>query len=643
MPIDAFSFFYQPLKLRNIARVLGAVIVPGAALLAMLLTTGCHNSALDALNQAETQLSSKYTVGGSVSGLSGSGLALENNGGDDLTVPANGAFTFPTALQSGAPYAVTIKTQPTNPAQTCSVTGASGAVGTANVTTVAVSCTTNTYTVGGSVSGLIGSGLALADNGGDVFAVSADGSFTFATSLAAGTAYAVTVSTQPGNPAQTCAVASGSGTIASANVSNVSVTCTTNAAAAVTPVGTPVGSPSTAIIDAAGGSITSPDARLTVTVPVGAVAAATTFSIQPITNQAPGGIGNAYRLGPEGLTFSTPVSITLHYTAVDIAGSSADAQALVYQDAEGRWAADLPGTVDTAAQTVTTWSPHFSDWAAVDGWWIEPRAARVATAESLNLTLWSCFTTTLGGADSLIPYIALCGQVDSSLLSPWSANGIPGGNSTVGTVTSSEPGIGAATYLAPDQVPASNPVAVSITTPVMNLFARHQGKKILVSNITVGGCSLADAKDCIYEGSTDTSTNHWDATAHVTWTFTGYAPDDPMVAVYAPSGTVTLTDLNPGCSVPVDAQPLSAGYPTQLGINYHTSPPTVGGNGTNVTGWEESCTPPANPPLVVGAIWWAAEGIALSADGSTISGSYSFGGLTSTFTFLAKSAPPPAH
>ena len=35
---------------------------------------------------------SKYTVGGTVTGLSGSGLVLELNGGDALSFSASGAF-----------------------------------------------------------------------------------------------------------------------------------------------------------------------------------------------------------------------------------------------------------------------------------------------------------------------------------------------------------------------------------------------------------------------------------------------------------------------------------------------------------------------------------------------------------------------
>jgi N-acetylneuraminic acid mutarotase len=83
----------------------------------------------------------------------------------------------------------------------------------------------DTYTIGGTVSGLSVKGLVLQDNGGNDLAVSASGAFTFSAPLAGGSAYAVTILTQP-SVAQSCAVASGSGT-ASANVTNVQVTCST--------------------------------------------------------------------------------------------------------------------------------------------------------------------------------------------------------------------------------------------------------------------------------------------------------------------------------------------------------------------------------------------------------------------------------
>ncbi len=169
-----------------------------------------------------------YTIGGTVSGLSGTGLILQNNAGNDLAVGANGSFTFSTPIASGSGYAVTVKTQPSSPSQTCSVTSGTGTVGSSNVTSVSVSCTTDTFMVGGTVSGLAGSGLVLQNNAGDDLAIAANGSFTFATPVASGSGYAVTVATQPSSPSQTCSVTSGTGTVGSSNVTSVSVSCTTD-------------------------------------------------------------------------------------------------------------------------------------------------------------------------------------------------------------------------------------------------------------------------------------------------------------------------------------------------------------------------------------------------------------------------------
>jgi hypothetical protein len=81
-----------------------------------------------------------YTVGGTVTGLVGGGLTLSNNGGDDLEVDANGAFTFTTAIGAGDAYTVTINIQPNSPVQACTVTNGNGSVTGANITTVVVDC-----------------------------------------------------------------------------------------------------------------------------------------------------------------------------------------------------------------------------------------------------------------------------------------------------------------------------------------------------------------------------------------------------------------------------------------------------------------------------------------------------------------------
>jgi hypothetical protein len=81
------------------------------------------------------------------------------------------------------------------------------------------------YDVGGYVAGLTGSGLSLSYNGGAAAAISRNGAFTSATGVSTGTAYSVTVVSQPTNPAQTCTVSNGSGAVASANVTSISVYC----------------------------------------------------------------------------------------------------------------------------------------------------------------------------------------------------------------------------------------------------------------------------------------------------------------------------------------------------------------------------------------------------------------------------------
>lgn len=178
---------------------------------AILVGLGCGGGNIG------TKITPNYTISVSVTGLTGT-LVLQDNGANNLSVSADGTDSFTTQIASGGAYAVTILTQPTG--QTCSL--GSNAQGTANSNvTVAVTCSTTTYTISVSVTGLTGTGLVFQDNGGDNLSVTADGTFPFATQIASGGAYAVTILTQPSG--QTCTVISGSGT-ATANVT-VAVTC----------------------------------------------------------------------------------------------------------------------------------------------------------------------------------------------------------------------------------------------------------------------------------------------------------------------------------------------------------------------------------------------------------------------------------
>ena len=81
-----------------------------------------------------------HTIGGSVSGLAGSGLVLRLNGAENLPVSGDGPFVFGTQVDSQADYLVTIGQQPGAPAQVCSVANGDGTVGDDDVTDVLVSC-----------------------------------------------------------------------------------------------------------------------------------------------------------------------------------------------------------------------------------------------------------------------------------------------------------------------------------------------------------------------------------------------------------------------------------------------------------------------------------------------------------------------
>ncbi len=81
-----------------------------------------------------------------------------------------------------------------------------------------------TYSIGGSLSGLIGT-IVLQNNGGDNLTLNTNGSFIFGTEIEGGQSYNVTIASQP--VGQVCSVNNASGNV-SADVSNVGVTCVTN-------------------------------------------------------------------------------------------------------------------------------------------------------------------------------------------------------------------------------------------------------------------------------------------------------------------------------------------------------------------------------------------------------------------------------
>lgn len=163
-----------------------------------------------------------YTVAGTVTGLTASGLVLENNSTDRLPVAIHATtFAFP-AISAGSGYHVVVVTQPTG--LTCTVSDGVGTNIRANIDTVHVTCSPLTVTLGGTITGLTAAGLVLQNNGTDDLSIAAHATtFKFPTPVAYGSGYLITVSAQP--LGQNC-VAEGHGT-ATADVTTIEVTCTT--------------------------------------------------------------------------------------------------------------------------------------------------------------------------------------------------------------------------------------------------------------------------------------------------------------------------------------------------------------------------------------------------------------------------------
>ena len=166
-----------------------------------------------------------YIVGGSITGLlSGETLTVLNNGSDSLTISQNGNYVFPTPIAPGGSYAVTIGTQPSQ--QNCALTANTGA-GTnlrSNVINANIVCSVDTYSIGGSVSGLPTSlKITIQNNLANPMTVGS-GTFTFTQPSPYDSSYSVTTTQPTSGFLGHCEVKNGTGTVLG-NVSTVSIGC----------------------------------------------------------------------------------------------------------------------------------------------------------------------------------------------------------------------------------------------------------------------------------------------------------------------------------------------------------------------------------------------------------------------------------
>jgi len=172
-------------------------------------------------NVVVTCIDDEHTLSGTISGLNAAGLILTDQGAS-LAIGANAAtFSFGAVLTSGSIYSVSVASAPTGMA--CGVANGVGTAGSSSINNVVVTCSDKAYTLGGAITGLDGSGLVLANGTTQVPVASGASAFMLPGVLAYGSAYAVSIVTQP--TGVNCTVSNGSGSMPAANVGNIAVTC----------------------------------------------------------------------------------------------------------------------------------------------------------------------------------------------------------------------------------------------------------------------------------------------------------------------------------------------------------------------------------------------------------------------------------
>jgi hypothetical protein len=252
-----------------------------------------------------------------------------------------------------------------------------------------------------------------------------------------------------------------------------------------TGFGEPQGGAVSAVIGVAGGQLSTADGGLTLQVPAGAFDQDRTVVIQPISNLAHGAVGRAYRISPEGLHTTVPMTLRLHYSDAEIANTHPSFLSVAYQDTQGLWHAYRAPTVDTNGKTVTVQTTHFSDWSTFSGVQLRPPQATVHVGQTLTLQVMYCEEV---AEDTQVAALHKCVPWDPAERTLfWSVNGVLGGGGTIGTVAglASTDASNDAVYTAPPHVPNGNSMRVAVSAEIYNVQHPEDRAVILVSNVTV--------------------------------------------------------------------------------------------------------------------------------------------------------------
>ncbi len=221
-----------------------------------------------------------------------------------------------------------------------------------------------------------------------------------------------------------------------------------------TPVGSPIGEMVTKQIGPDGGSISSIDNTMELVIPGGALNTTTPITVQPVINFAPGGVGNAYELSPDGQNFSKPVTLTFHYMDSVQGGATWSEIGVAFQDANGFWHRAQNILSDSVNKTISATSLHFTAFSIYRRVNIDPVHSMVDLNKSIQLHLT---LVEIKDDDELMLL-----RVRTGFSTTWMVEGFKNGDATVGTISTETNKSVIATYTAPNKIPSKNPVKIQI-------------------------------------------------------------------------------------------------------------------------------------------------------------------------------------
>lgn len=274
-------------------------------------------------------------------------------------------------------------------------------------------------------------------------------------------------------------------------------------------------------------SVSLENGRITLEIPAGALKAGTAVKTGSSTAAFanPADLLYQFQLLPEGTVFKKPVRLIFHYDNGWLKGNSPFNIGVAFRyDKDGKWYAPVNGEVDTVNHTLSIPITHFSHWSVYTCFHLETQyddqhsvdnetlidmpAGKSATlrcylgapppvitkedVDDGDLALIAPLVTdpvTRGqrldmtdcrDCNLLAPLVPIDPTKDKGIISPhsWYVNTVLNGNSQVGTITRSGK---TATYQAPGQTPAHNPVTVKA-----GIRTRKYGTIYVVQNIRIG-------------------------------------------------------------------------------------------------------------------------------------------------------------